>query len=198
VRPRIAVPCSVFRVPCSTNVSPLVALECPLVSLTFIVGNAADVFAGDLARAVDAGLRERFPLGAREAEAYRSEPVEPKGWRVLQQRVLRTLDLAPQLTTIDAYQSVFVPAEHPNVEHMPIANLADPLQVGSLPRLLEELRRFAGQTSLPTDDVELMQLAAQYLESDDLEADLDVQTYVQLMLSAKQALVRGQALWVVA
>jgi hypothetical protein len=44
--------------------------------------------------------------------------------------------------------------------------------------------------------VELMQLGAHYLEGDE-NADLDVQTYVQLMLSAKQAAVRNQALWVV-
>ena len=63
--------------------------------------------------------------------------------------------------------------------------------------MLEELRRFAAAASLPTDDVELMQLALRYFESDDFDADLDVQTYVQLMLSAKQASARGQALWVV-
>ena len=74
---------------------------------------------------------------------------------------------------------------------------ADPLQVGSLDALLEELRRFASATSLPTDDLELMRLAASYLEDEDPDADLDVQTYVQLMLSAKQASARGQALWVV-
>jgi len=43
-----------------------------------------------------------------------------------------------------------------------------------------------------------MQLAAKYLEEDELvEADLDVQTYLQLMLSARQAVARGQALWIV-
>jgi hypothetical protein len=83
------------------------------------------------------------------------------------------------------------------VEHVPIANAADPLQVGSLAKLIEELRRFASAASLPIDDVELMQLSAQYLEQDDPDADLDVQTYIQLMLSAKQAAARQQALWVV-
>ena len=85
---------------------------------------------------------------------------------------------------------------HEHVEHVPIANLADPLQIGSLPALLDELRLFAAGASLPTDDVELMQLAAHYLEGD-FDADLDVQTYVQLFLSAKQAAARNQALWVV-
>ncbi|MFL6248384.1 MAG: hypothetical protein ACJ74H_20335 [Thermoanaerobaculia bacterium] len=167
------------------------------MSLTFVVGSATDVFAGDLAQAIDAELRKQFPSVARDnVEPYESEPVHATGWRQLQQRVLRTLDLAPQLTSVDAYQAVYVPVAHAQVEHVPVANLADPLQIGSLPALIEELRRFAAGASLPTDDVELMQLAAHYLEGD-FNADLDVQTYVQLFLSAKQAAARNQALWVV-
>jgi hypothetical protein len=161
------------------------------VSLTFVVGTASDVFGEDLARLIDAELRTRSG-----GERYESEPVNALGWRALQKRVLETLDLAPQLTGIDAYQAVYVPGAA-SIEQKPIGNLADPLQVGSLDALLEELRRFAAAASLPTDDVELMQLAAHYLESDDVDADLDVQTYVQLLLSAKQASARGQALWVV-
>lgn len=168
------------------------------MSLTFVVGNASDVFAGDLAHAIDAELSRRFPAAAKRTdEPYQSEPVEAIGWRQLQQRVLQSLDLSPQLATVDAYQAVYLPSPHENVEHLPIGNLADPLQVGSLPVLLDELRRFAAAASLPTDDVELMQLAVRYLESEDIDADLDVQTYVQLMLSARQAMTRGQALWIV-
>jgi hypothetical protein len=167
------------------------------VSLTFVVGSAADVFAGALADAIDAELRKQFPSVERDGDGpYESEPVNAQGWRLLQQRVMRTLDVAPQLTTVDAYQAVFVPVAHEQVEHVPVANLADPLQIGSLPALVEELRRFAASAALPTDDVELMQLAAHYLEGD-FDADLDVQTYVQLFLSAKQATARNQALWVV-
>lgn len=168
------------------------------MSLTFIVGSAADVFPQDLARAVDDALRRRFaPVLDDADEKYESEPVDASGWRKLQQRVLRTLDLAPQLTSVDAYQAVYIPGPVANVEHVPVANAADPLQVGSLTQLIDELRRFAAAASLPVDDVELMQLAAQYLEHDDPDADLDVQTYIQLMLSAKQAAARKQALWVV-
>ena len=168
------------------------------MSLTFIVGSAADVFPQDLARAVDDELHRRFPALESDAdEKYESDPVDASGWRMLQQRVLRTLDVAPQLTTVDAYQAVYIPGAGSSVEHVPIANAADPLQVGSLAQLIEELRRFAKAASLPIDDVELMQLAAQYLEHDDPDADLDVQTYIQLMLSAKQAAARKQALWVV-
>jgi hypothetical protein len=156
------------------------------------------VFAGDLAQAIDAELGRKFPATAkRNDEPYQSEPVDATGWRKLQQRVLRAVDTSPQLATIDAYQAVYLPALLEQVEHLPIGTLADPLQVGSLPKLIDELRRFAAAASLPTDDVELMQLAVQYLEGDDIDADLDVQTYVQLMLSARQAMTRGQALWVV-
>ena len=160
--------------------------------LTFVVGTAADVFGADLARLID-GRLGLAPVD----EAYRSEPVAAKGWRELQTRVLRTLDVAPQLTSVDAYQAVYVPGHAETVEHLPVANLADPLQVGSLEALLVELQRFAASASLPTDDVELMQLGVHYLEEEDPNADLDVQTYVQLMLSAKQAAARRQALWVV-
>jgi hypothetical protein len=167
------------------------------VGLTFVVGTASDVFSGDLARTIDAELHKRFPSLAAEAEEkYESEPVDASGWRELQRRVHQTLDVAPHLTTVDAYQAVYVPAAMEHVEHVPIANVADPLQVASLPALLDELRRFASSASLPTDDVELMQLGAQYLENE-TDDDLDVQTYVQLMLSAKQAAARQQALWVV-
>ena len=159
--------------------------------LTFVVGTASDVFGADLARLIDAALPTQS-IG----EPYRSEPVDATGWRALQTRVLRTRDHAPQLTGVDAYQAVYLPSSTNGVEQLPIANVADPLQVGSLPALLDELHRFAATASLPTDDVELMKLAVQYLEHEDPNADLDVQTYVQLMLTAKQAMARRAAWWI--
>lgn len=168
--------------------------------LTFVVGSAGEVFGGPLAAAVDAELRRRFPLPPGDAEAYRSEPVDASGWRQLQHRAAEELGgpAVPQLVGIDAYQSVYLPDGVANVEHVPIPNAADPVQVGSIDALLAELRALAAKASLPTDDVELMQLGAHYLESDELfDSDLDVQTYVQLMLSAKQAAARRQPLWVV-
>jgi hypothetical protein len=163
------------------------------VSLTFIVGSAADVFGPALAQAVESVLRARFAaLHLGGGEAYRSEPVEYAGWRALAQR-------APGVAAVEPYQAVFVPADVGGVEALPIPNAGDPLQVASLDRLLEELRRFAAAASLPVDEVELMKLAAKYLEDDALvNKDLDVQAYVQLMLSAKQAAATRRALWVVA
>lgn len=165
----------------------------PRVPLTFVVGRAADVFGPALAQAVESVLHGRFPaLFIADGEAYRSDPVEFAGWRDLAQR-------APALAAIDPYQAVFVPADLAGVETLPIPNAADPLQVASLDRLLTTLRDYAEASALPTDDVELMELAARYLEDDFLIADdLDVQAYVQLMLSAKQAAATRRALWVIA
>ena len=162
------------------------------VPLTFVVGAARDVFSPDLAAAVDSELKKRFSLPrAADGEPYRSDDVDPRGWIELQKRF-------PHLSGIDAYQAVFVPASVAQVEDIALPNVADPLQVAGLDALVNALRDFAGTSSLPTDDVELMQLAARYLEDDELiNSELDVQTYVQLMLSAKQASARRQALWIV-
>ena len=137
-------------------------------------------------------LRERFALTNGEpGDAYTSDDVDPRGWVALQKRV-------PQLAGIDAYQAVFVSAPVSGIEEMAVANVADPFHVASLPALLQSLQKFAAGASLPSDDLGLMQLAAKYLEDDALvEADLDIQTYVQLMLSARQAVARKQALWIV-
>ncbi|HEX7707184.1 MAG TPA: hypothetical protein VF701_12065 [Thermoanaerobaculia bacterium] len=167
------------------------------MSLTLITGTAADVFDGELAAAVDSELRARFAgLAPPSDDRYESEPVAPSAWRELQQKVLRTLEYAPQITAIEAYQAVYLPQPLETVVHLPVGSLADPLQVGSLPALVEELVEYAGRRSLPTDDLELMQLGVRYLEGDATE-DLDVQMFVQLLLSARQALARNQSLWVV-
>lgn len=160
--------------------------------LTFVSGSPADVFGPELARAVDAELRRRFPgLTLGDGEPYRADPVEFAGWAALRNRIA-------QLAPIEPYQAVFLPIATA-IESLAIANAADPLQVASLTALLDALRTFAASASLPTDDVELMQLGAKYLEDDALfDQDLDVQTYVQLMLAAKQASAHGQGLWIVA
>ena len=160
--------------------------------LTFVAGSAHDVLGPDLARAVKDALQKRFPMkdGA-GVEAYRSDAVDSRGWVALQNRV-------PQIAGIDAYQAVFVSAPVGGIEEISVPNVADPFHVASLQALVDALQRFARTSKLPVDEVELMQLAAKYLEDDDLvDADLDVQTYVQLMLSARQAMARGQALWIV-
>lgn len=170
------------------------------MSLTFVVGTAADVFAGELAERVAQALEQRFAgANASGEEPYRSEPVTAAGWPQLQRLATSMLgrEAMPQLTTVEAYQAVYISADT-DVQHVAIPSAADPLQIGSVPRLLDELQRFATAASLPTGDLELMQLAVTYLEDDEsFERDLEVQTYIQLMLSARQAAARRQSLWVV-
>jgi hypothetical protein len=170
----------------------------PFVPIVFVAGNASDVFAPDLAHAIDAEVRKRFPqLPTSNADAYRSDPVEATGWPKLQESVMRAVPSAPHIAGLDAYQSVYLPLPFDRVEHILIPTVADPLEAGSLPKLLDELRLFALSVALPTDDVELMQLAVKYLEDEALfDADLDVQTFVQLLLTAKQATARSAALWI--
>lgn len=164
----------------------------PAVALTFVAGSAHDVLGHDLARAVEDALRQRFLLkDSQGEEPYRSDEVDVRGWMALQARI-------PQIAGIDAYQAVFVDAPLEGIEEIALPNVADPFHVVSLSALVDGLQKFAAASSLPTDDVELMELAAKYLEDDELiEADLDIQTYVQLMLSARQAIARHQALWIV-
>jgi hypothetical protein len=170
------------------------------VPLVFVAGSAAEVFASELAQAMESAVRARFPsLPEPHGEAYRSDVVEPAGWSQLQTRVLKTLPAAPHLTGVDAYQSVYLPLRFESVERLAIAGAADPLEAASLDALIDELRAFAAQAALPTDDVELMQLAARYLEDDALfDTDLDVQTYVQLFLAARQASAHAAPLWIAA
>jgi len=165
--------------------------------LNFIVGDAVAAFGDGFGAAVNDVLRARFPsLTLGGAEPYASEEVDVAGWRALQKRVAQLMS-APQVTAIDVYLAVYVPIDFETIEEVAVPNAADPLQIGSVMQLMSELRDFAARVSLPTDEVELMQLGIKYLEDDELlDADLDVQTYVQLMLSAKQAAATKQPLWV--
>jgi hypothetical protein len=175
-------------------------LSFPTMLLSFVVGNASDVFSAGLAAAVDEELVRRFDLHPLpdEDEPYHSDGVDFRGWAELQKRAASLPGGAPQLSGVDVYQSAYLPVALTSVEQLLIPNAADPLQCGSVPALLEELQSFAAAAALPTDPIELMGLAAKYLEDDALfDADLDVQMFIQLFLSAKQAAARKQPVWIV-
>ncbi len=167
------------------------------MGLTFVVGDARAALGEGFGASVDAALLSRFPqLSSEEGESYASDEVPVSGWRALQARVASVMQ-APQITAIDVYLAAWVPFASDEIIELAVANAADPLQVGSVVTLLAELRDFAARAALPVDDVELMGLANRYLEDDDLaDTDLDVQTYVQLFLSAKQAGVQNRPLWI--
>ncbi|HUP46891.1 MAG TPA: hypothetical protein VM779_15400 [Thermoanaerobaculia bacterium] len=167
------------------------------MGLTFVVGTASDAFQGDLAVTVAEELRSRYSFVPEAVEEpYESEPVHAAGWLELQNLMTTMVDGRSQLAQVEAYQAVFIPGPVKGVDHVALPAVADPLQVVSLEAIIDELTRFAAKAQLPTDDLELMQLAADYLE-EAADHELDFQTYVQLMLSARQAVARKQALWIV-
>ena len=140
---------------------------------------------------IDAELATRFRVPSPDAsEVYRSDAVDGRAWSAVQVRI-------PYLRQIDPYQAVFVPAPVEGVVAIALPNVADPLNVSSLDALMAALQDFAQRESLPVDDVELMQLAAHYLEEEEEDADLHVQIYVQMMQTAKQAVAHGQPFWIV-
>src|ERR1700730_14284808 len=116
------------------------------VPLTFVAGSAHDVLGPDLARAVEALLRQRFAIKDGQGdEPYRSDEVDVRGWVALQQRI-------PHIAGIDAYQAVFIDAPLKGIEEIALPNVADPFHVASLPSLVDALQKFAAGSKLPTDD----------------------------------------------
>jgi hypothetical protein len=165
--------------------------------IRFVAGSAADIFGAHFVSSVLAELRQRFPsFSPGQDNPYESDSLPATSWRELQSRVGERV---PQVSGMDAYQAVYLSGGAPAViEVVPVPGLADPVHVGGLDALLSELRAFAAGQAWPIEDLELMQLANNYLEDDELfERDLDVQVYVQLMLSARQASARNEALWIV-
>lgn len=167
------------------------------MGLTFFVGDGCAALGNGFGAAVDGALRARFPqLAPGAGEVYVSDELPVGGWRALQARVAGVMQ-APQITAIDIYLAAYVPFAQAEIVEIAVPNAADPLQVGSVTALLDELRDFASRVSLPTDEVDLMALGNRYLEDDALfDTDLDVQTYVQLFLTAKQAAASHQPLWI--
>jgi hypothetical protein len=128
-----------------------------------------------------------------------SEQVAWSGWGELQNRATSVLggEQVPHLLAVDAWQGVFLPIVITPTE-IKMGNHPSPLRCASLPMLIKELERFAEALSLPTEEEGLLQPAEKYLDDNDLvDTDMDIQTYIQLMLSAKVADLNKQPLWIV-
>lgn len=176
------------------------------MGLTFTVGNASDVFFGEFADQVEHELARQLNYSAPRStaldlEAYRSEEVAWFGWAQLQQKAVSTIgkDRVPQLLFIEAWRGVYLPL---GIE--PVQLIIDEeddqawLQCGSLSKLLRELDQLALIGNLPTDPVGLNELWERFFEEGaDPDEDMDIQTYVQLMLAVQVAIERGMPLWVV-
>jgi hypothetical protein len=171
------------------------------MGLTFMVGNPSEVFTKAFAKRVRATLLRHFGESVdldSEEEPYRTDELGWSGWEQLQRRAARAVGKrqVPHFLSMEAWCGCFVPVQtEPTVFEFGAA--ADPLQVASLPRLVEELKAVGTRLGLPTDARGLRVLAGRYQDDEDVEADMDVQTYAQLFLAAKVARKRKQVLWVV-
>ena len=164
--------------------------------LTFVVGNARQVFPDPWGASVDERLDAWYPGEFRYTgeQPWCSAPVEWRGWSDLQQCAVSLLgeDAIPHLLNTDACRGVFLPVD---VEACGVTNFGgDPavLDVGALDSLIEELERFARRRVLPIDDAALLELPEKV---DD--GDLALLTYAEVLRAAHYARRARLPLWVV-
>ncbi len=193
------------------------------MGLSFQAGPAAQVFEKSFAREVSATLERRFgfvcesphakletfisklspPALVRKPhklddESYCSEEVAWSGWEELQKSAQALLGAReiPHLLFVEAWQGAYLPMPlDPQVVKI---SKSEELRVASLPALIRELLAYSTAARLPVEEAALRALYAEYSEDDDrVDADMHIQTYLQLMLTAQYASKAQCALWVV-
>jgi hypothetical protein len=99
--------------------------------------------------------------------------------------------------SMEAWQGVYVPVET-DIGVFTFDGHSTPLSVASLDHLLGELEAIGVALGVRTEGADLQSLFLGYCDDDDrCDDDMDIQTYVQLLLSAREAKKRNQPLWVV-
>lgn len=167
------------------------------MGLTFKVGSASDVFFGDFAEMVEAELARQLryaAAGAPGISPYYSEDVDWFGWAQFQQMATMALGMpnVPNILSVEAWRSVYLP-----IHLEPVTILVDEdveLQCASLPGLMVELEALAASQAWASDPAGLRALWAKHSQDDEA---VEIQTFIQLFLSAQVASERGMSLWVV-
>jgi hypothetical protein len=172
------------------------------MGLTFTVGNARHVFIEPYGANLDQAFADHFGQQVKrleDEEPWYSEELGWSGWEQLQIRATSALgkESIPNLLSMPAWKGVYLPVEIEPCSLTDIPGDDTPLEVGSLDGLVTELERFGKSAGLPTKDEELRELAAKYLDDDLIDEDMDIQTYVQLMLAGHYAAGRRYPLWIV-
>jgi hypothetical protein len=170
------------------------------MGLTFSVGNPVDALIEPFAEQVKRTLAAHFDgiILDSDEEAYFSAELGWSGWRELQQRAMEVVGARglPHLLSMEAWSGCYVPAEtEPGSFEFDGEDMR--LDVASLPALVCELENVGRALDLPTSDSGLNELAAKYRDGELIDADMDIQTYAQLLLAAHAAQRRRQVLWVV-
>ncbi len=170
------------------------------MGLTFTVGNPVDAFVEPFAERVKKTLASHFSgiVFDSKEDAYSSQELGWSGWRLLQNKAVETVGAVavPHLLSMEAWSGCYVPAAT-QPGSFEFEGETTVLAVASLPALVCELENLGRVLGFPTNDEGLKELGAKYEDDDMIDNDMDVQTYVQLLLAAHAAERRRQVLWIV-
>ncbi len=171
------------------------------MGLVFSVANPDDVFVESYARKVRVALEKLFKKQVvldSQDEPYYSTELGWSGWGLLQERSCDLLgeDALPAFLSMEAWNGCYVPCET-KPRAVTIEGQDTPLSIASLAALTVELEAIGKALKLATDNEGLAELAEKYNDDDFIEDDMDVQTFVHLLLAAREAEDRRQALWIV-
>jgi len=175
------------------------------MGLVFSVGNPTDAFESPFAEQVRDLLTAHFSTSVvvdSKLEPWYSNEISWSGWQSLQERAAEVVD-AKRLThllSMKAWRGCYVPANtEPWSIDIETEGWSEPLAlaVASLSALVAELEAVGLALDLSIDDAGLRDLAAKYQDDELIDADMEIQTYAQLLLGAHEAQRRRQPLWVV-
>jgi hypothetical protein len=171
------------------------------MALIFSVGNPSDAFFPDYAERVRTRLAAAFGRSVildSPEPPLSSDEVGWGGWARLQEAAAAAIgaERVPHLLSMEAWNGCYVPATTAPTD-LPIAGNSAALAVGSLPALVAELEMIGAALRLPTDDAGLRELAAEHIDDEPDDGEMDYLTYAELFRMAYAAVRRRQVLWVV-
>ncbi len=172
------------------------------MGLSFSVGNPSEVFAEPYGSLVTETLQSHFGDSVElssQQEIYFSNEVAWSGWSKLQHLGVKVCGEAaiPHLLSMEAWHGAYLPVET-QIGAFQFPGESPALNVACLFNLITELEGIGLAANLTTDDAGIQALAQEYLSNDDLiDADMEIQTYAQLLPSARVAQQRKQPLWIV-
>ena len=172
------------------------------MGLIFTVGRPTDVFDAPFAELVEHVLEaecdDRVDWGLDGVEPFHSAELGWSGWNLLQERarVALTPEEVPNLLSMDAILGAYLPG-WPEAGSIVFDDYPMPLDVAPLEALIAELEMVGPALGLATDTDGLAAIATKYADEDLCDDDMEIQTFAQLLLSAREAVARRQPLWVV-
>ncbi len=172
------------------------------MGLKFTVGRPDDVFDEPFAELVghvlEAECADHVDFGMEGVAPFHSAELGWSGWNLLQERtrVELTAEAVPNLLSMDAMHGAYLPG-WPEAGAILFDDYPLPLDVAPLEGLIGELEQVGPALGLATDDAGLAAIAAKYADDDLCDDDMEIQTYAQLLIAAREAARRRQPLWVV-